>query len=157
MIIALRVDVDAVIQAAGYELIRFDAAAPCARAVCDAVVGAPAADVDRTTVRAISELAALEPGSPIARAVHAALRGALRPWVAPTSRRGGEIVCACFALERDEVVATIRRHALRTVDEVREHLPATRGCGTCRPDIERLLRGEAASRDDDASEGVSIN
>ena len=43
----------------------------------------------------------------------------------------------------DVVRETIRKHRLRTVDDVREHLPATKGCGTCRPDVEDLLAEDA--------------
>jgi NifU-like protein len=138
--IALRVDVQRRITAARYELSCFDAARACAEAVCATVVGATVDEVDRTTARAVARLAGLPDGSAVARGVHFALRGALRAWIAPSARRGGEILCACFALERDEIVRAIRDHGLTTVDEVRAHMPATRGCGTCRPDVEALLR-----------------
>ena len=54
---------------------------------------------------------------------------ALRPWLSPKAQRGGEIVCACFGLSRGEIVETIRKHRATTIDALREHLPATRGCG----------------------------
>ena len=138
--LALRVDVDRVVRTAGFQLKAFDAARGCADALCTAILGATVDDVDRTTARAIARLAGLSDGSTVARSVHFALRDALRAWISPDARRGGEIVCACFALERDMIVAAIREHDLRTVDDVRARMPATRGCGTCLPDVEALLR-----------------
>ena len=138
--IALRVDVERIIRAADFQLTAFEAARACAEALCTAIPGASVDDVDRTTARAIARLAGLPDDSAVARSVRFALRGALRAWIAPDARRGGEIVCACFALEREEIVAAIREHDLRTVDDVRAHMPATRGCGTCLPDVEALLR-----------------
>jgi NifU-like protein len=146
--IALRVDVERTITAARFELRAFDAARACAAALCESVVGATVDDVDRTTARAVARLAGLSDGSAVARRVHFALRGALRAWVEPTARRGGEILCACFALERSEIVDVIRVNDLRTIEDVRARMPATRGCGTCLPDVEALLRAETGSSDD---------
>jgi len=143
----LRIDVQRRILAAGFELTHFEPARTLASALCDVLVGASIEDAQRTTAAAIARLAGLTDADAAARSVHFALQGALRPWLSAASPRGGDIVCACFALERGDIVETIRRHGLRTVEDLRARLPATRGCGTCLPDIEHLLRLESELTD----------
>lgn len=135
----LRVGLDRRIRAARWEVRACGDARCAAEAVCDVLAGATVDDAARTTEAAVARLAGLTTANPAARLVHGALRGALRAWVLPGARRGGEIVCACFALDRETLVGRIRETGARSLDELREHLPATRGCGTCRPDVEALL------------------
>ncbi len=132
------------VRAARFELTAFAAARTCASALCATVVGAGVEDILRTTQHAVARLAGLPEGSPVARSVHRALRGALRPWTSSAAPPGGGILCACFALPRDTIVTAIRDHDVRTVEELRALLPATRGCGTCLPDVAALLRAARA-------------
>lgn len=138
--LSLRVDLDRRILSAGFEVRGIDAARPVLADLCRGLLGATVDDAERTTLRAVARLGALDEGDPAARQIHFALRGALRAWTAPAAERGSEVICACFALERTQIVTAIQEHGLRTIDDVREHMPATRGCGTCRPDIARLLK-----------------
>jgi NAD(P)H-nitrite reductase large subunit len=47
--------------------------------------------------------------------------------------------CWCTGVDRELVVAAIRREQCRTVAEVRRASGACFGCQTCRPEIEELL------------------
>jgi NifU-like protein len=49
-------------------------------------------------------------------------------------------VCWCFHRSAGELRKAIAAKGLRTVAQVREATGATGGCGSCRPDVERLLR-----------------
>jgi NAD(P)H-nitrite reductase large subunit len=48
------------------------------------------------------------------------------------------VQCYCTGLTRDQVVAAIRAGNL-TVDRLRQATGVCGGCGTCRPEVERLL------------------
>jgi NAD(P)H-nitrite reductase large subunit len=61
------------------------------------------------------------------------------------ARHGAAVTCTCFNVETHDIVDAIRRHRVTTVDELKRHLPATTGCGTCRPDVQRMI--------DEAGEG----
>ncbi len=139
----LRIDLDGTIRAARFELLCFDAARAAAAALCEALHGARAADAARTSARAIARLAGLREGHVTARAVHAALRDALRAWCTDAAPRTRPVVCACFGLGADEIVHAITIAGARSLDALRDHVRATQGCGTCRPDVEALLRAHA--------------
>jgi NAD(P)H-nitrite reductase large subunit len=55
------------------------------------------------------------------------------------------ILCTCFKLTGESIRKIIDDHRCTTVEDVAEATGACRGCQTCRPDIEALLK-EAASR-----------
>ncbi len=48
--------------------------------------------------------------------------------------------CYCTGVTRAGVVAAVRAHGCRTVEEVRERTGACSGCRSCRPELELLLR-----------------
>jgi NAD(P)H-nitrite reductase large subunit len=58
------------------------------------------------------------------------------------SRGDGAIVCHCFRLTREGLRRLLETHRCATVEDVAERTGACRGCQTCRPDIEAILRGE---------------
>ncbi len=60
-------------------------------------------------------------------------------------------ICYCFGIGTNWLRALIRRHDLRTVEDVQRRCRATRGCGGCRPEVEALLAEHAAERDDTAA------
>ena len=50
-----------------------------------------------------------------------------------------ELICYCFRVEKEKVVAAIEQ-GCKTVDEISEKTRACTGCGGCYPDLENLLR-----------------
>jgi assimilatory nitrate reductase catalytic subunit len=55
----------------------------------------------------------------------------------------GPTVCACFAVGSHAIVAAIRAGSV-TIDAVGRQLKAGTNCGSCRPEIGRLVAAEAA-------------
>lgn len=51
----------------------------------------------------------------------------------------GEIVCQCFGVTDKKLKRVIRENNLRTVDDVTNFTKAGGGCGSCEPDIEKIL------------------
>ena len=49
-------------------------------------------------------------------------------------------ICACFAVSDDRIRKTIDELGLTSCDAVGQHLQAGTNCGSCRPEIEALLR-----------------
>jgi len=142
--IYLRFADDAVVEAR-FETCRLDAARPVAEALCAALVGATFDDAARYSVIDVARLGAVDPISPAAKLVHYAKSAALRPLLGRRARHGASITCTCFHVETHDIVDAIRRHRIKTVEELKRHLPATTGCGTCRPDVKRMI--------DEAGEG----
>lgn len=62
-------------------------------------------------------------------------------------RSGGEsvvdteerIICKCFGVTEDQIERSIIEHNLTTVEEVTNYTKAGGACGSCHPDIEKLL------------------
>ncbi len=144
MRIAFRLGADLCIDRAVFETTRLDDARPVASQLCAALIGVAPEDATRTSATAIARLAGVPQGSAAARTVHYALSDALRPFLGRKARSGPGITCTCFGIETETIVETIRRHDLRTVEDVKRHLPASAGCGTCRPEIQDLLDEHAA-------------
>ncbi len=135
----LRVDDDRTIAAAGFELIDFDDAREVAETLCEVLEGATVDEASRLSVTALANVAHRAEGDVAVRICHFARAGALQPFTHPRAQAGEDITCTCFGVATDTIRRLIRTDGLRTVDEVRARLPATRGCGTCRPDVEQLL------------------
>jgi bacterioferritin-associated ferredoxin len=136
---------DDVITDARFETAAFDAARPVASALCANLVGSTISDASRWSLLDVARIASLPPTSPIARTVHFAKSAALFPFLGRRARGGAHITCTCFHVEKLDIVNAIRKHRIRTVDELRAHLPATTGCGSCRPDVQRLIDDAARS------------
>ena len=51
----------------------------------------------------------------------------------------GRTVCACYAVGLNEIVATIRERRLTSVEAVGAALKAGTNCGSCQPEIHRIL------------------
>jgi NAD(P)H-nitrite reductase large subunit len=130
---------DDVVVEARFETCAFDAARPVAEALCAALVGATFDVALRYSVIDVARLGAVDPVNPAARTVHYAKSAALRPLLGRRARHGASTTCTCFHVESSEIVSAIRRHRVRTVEELKRHLPATTGCGTCRPDVQRMI------------------
>lgn len=54
----------------------------------------------------------------------------------------GETVCACFNVGRNSILDAIRSAGASTVDAIGAALQAGTGCGSCLPEISRLLQKE---------------
>ncbi len=69
-------------------------------------------------------------------------RGALlagRPLIAGPDT--GALVCSCFRVGSKTIAEAIARHGLATAQQVGARLQAGTGCGSCLPEISRLLAG----------------
>ena len=53
----------------------------------------------------------------------------------------GPVICACFAVGRTAIAQMIERCGLRTAAEIGTALKAGTNCGSCLPELEKILRG----------------
>jgi len=53
-----------------------------------------------------------------------------------------DIVCTCFSVTKAEIIKVIKEKNLKTVDEVGEYVDAGTACGSCIPDIKKILDEE---------------
>lgn len=60
---------------------------------------------------------------------------------APGQVDSGPTVCACFSVGRNTIAEAIRAHHLKTPEEIGTHLNAGTNCGSCIPELKRLLAG----------------
>lgn len=130
---------DDVIRDARFETCALDAARPVAEAMCAFLVGHSVDDASHVSLLDVARIGGAAPTSPVTRIVHFAKSAALLPFLGRRARHGASLTCICFQIPTHEIVSAIVRHRIRTVDELRAHLPATTGCGTCRPDVQRLI------------------
>jgi len=142
--LAFRLGADGRIAEARFQTAAFDAARPIAAALCEALVGATVQEAGRISANAMARLAQVPEGSAAARTVFFAKCASLMPFLGRAAYAGSGITCTCFGIETETIRRTIRKHRLKTVDDIRRHLPATSGCGTCRPEIVDLLDQENA-------------
>lgn len=59
------------------------------------------------------------------------------------------LVCRCIGVSSLRIVAAIQERGLASLSELREHLRAGSGCGTCHPEIEEILadlRGDSVPK-----------
>ncbi|MFK5968859.1 MAG: nitrate reductase [Candidatus Marithrix sp.] len=50
------------------------------------------------------------------------------------------IICACFNVGHNELVAAIKQHDLKTIAQIGEKMQAGSNCGSCIPELKALLR-----------------
>jgi|GEM_PF-2542588 len=67
------------------------------------------------------------------------------PCAGPCSGCPDRVVCHCFKVTEETVVAAIRRHGLVTVREVRQMTEAGDGCTCCHAEIRELIEIHAES------------
>ncbi len=58
----------------------------------------------------------------------------------PREVEEGEIVCQCFGVTDQKIKRVIKENKLHTVDDVTNFTKAGGGCGSCIPDIEKILK-----------------
>lgn len=136
--VSLRLD-DDVIAEARFETAALPAARPVAEAVCGLLVGATIDDASHVSVIDVARVGSVDPTSVAARTVHYAKSAALQPYLGRRARHGASLTCVCFQVPTSTIAATIRRHRIRTIDDLKRHLPVTTGCGTCRPEVQKLI------------------
>jgi NifU-like protein len=56
------------------------------------------------------------------------------------------LICTCFGISEDTIVATITEKKLTEVEDVADHVRAGSGCGSCRMLIQELIDAEKAAR-----------
>jgi NAD(P)H-nitrite reductase large subunit len=134
-----------VIAEARFETRALDAARPIAEATCAFLAGLTVDDASHVSILDVARMGAASAASPATRTVHFAKSAALLPFLGRRARHGASLTCICFQIPTREIVAAVAKHRIRTVDELRAHLPATTGCGTCRPDVQRLIDAARAS------------
>lgn len=138
--LAFRLGAGGEVVEAGFHVRGFEDARPVASALCAAMLGATIADLARISVNAVARLGGVDEGSPAARTIFYAKCAALMPFLGRGVYAGTDVVCTCFSITRAAIREAIRAHRCTTVEQLKRHLPASSGCGTCRPDLEELLR-----------------
>lgn len=144
--VAIRVAADGRIEDARFEVASPAAARPAASALCAALVGSTVDAAAALSLADVERITSLPRGNPVARTVHFAKSAAVQPLL--RARGGGDrpVVCVCFHVTSATIRAAVREHRLTTVDEVRTLTRASAGCGTCRPDVQRLVDAERGAR-----------
>ncbi len=67
-------------------------------------------------------------------------RNALLTGKAPSGQvDNGKIVCACFAVGENVIKQAIQQHSLESVQEIGEKLQAGTNCGSCIPELKKIL------------------
>src|SRR5690606_13273161 len=69
--------------------------------------------------------------------------GLLMGQAADSRADAGPVVCACFGVGRKTICEAISKHGLGTPQEVGQKLRAGTNCGSCLPEIRRLLTDRA--------------
>jgi bacterioferritin-associated ferredoxin/NifU-like protein involved in Fe-S cluster formation len=148
--VALHLAADVIVDAR-FEACDFESARPVAEALCALLLGRTIRDATRLTVLDVAQIGSVPPTSPAARTVHFAKSAAILPFAGRRARDGTALTCTCFHIPRHEIVEAIRLGRVRSVEELRARMPATTGCGCCRPEVQRLIEqhsepaGEAPS------------
>ena len=56
----------------------------------------------------------------------------------------GRIICACFGVGEKTILRTINKQTLCSVAEIGKCLKAGTNCGSCQPELKKLLEIQAA-------------
>ena len=137
--IAMRFDDEFRVAAIAFEATSFPAARPVASALCRAILGATLDQASAVSIPDLARMSRLPERSVVVRTVHFAKSAALLPHLGRRARSGPAITCTCFQIETATIRSAILRHRLTTVEDVKRQTKAGSGCGTCRPDLQRLL------------------
>ncbi len=137
--ISLRIDAETRVAACGFETAAFDEARAVASRLCRAILGATIAQASAVSIPDVAAMSGLPVGDRAVRTVHFAKSAALLPWLGRRARSGAAITCNCFQVPTATIVDAIRSRGLRTVADVCAETKAGTGCGSCRPDLQRML------------------
>ena len=137
--VSIRLDDEVRIAEIAFETAAFDTARPVASRVCGALLGTTLAQASAVTILDVARMGGVRERSPEARTVHFAKSAALLPLLGRSARDGVAITCTCYHVATEVIRAAIRDRGLGTVEQVKDATKACSGCGTCRPDVQRLL------------------
>lgn len=137
--VAMRFDGEFRVAEIAFEVTAFPAARAVASALCRALLGATIDQASALSIPDLARMTGLPERSVVVRTVHFAKSAALLPHLGRRARSGPEITCTCFQVETATIRAAILRHRLTTVEDVRRRTKAGTGCGTCRPDLQKLI------------------
>ena len=51
----------------------------------------------------------------------------------------GEVICNCFGVTDIEIKRVIKENSLKSVEDITNYTKAGGACGTCLPDLEKIL------------------
>ena len=145
--IALRLIADGTIGTARFRVVQFDDARDVAERLCELLEGATIDEAARTSARALARLTGRGEDDPVPRQVAFALGAALTPFLGRRARYGSAMVCTCFSIEETVIRELTEQHRCSSVEELQEHVPVCMGCGTCRPDVQKLIAEVRAKTD----------
>ncbi|MBI3434437.1 MAG: molybdopterin-dependent oxidoreductase [Proteobacteria bacterium] len=77
-----------------------------------------------------------------------------RPCDGPTE--GGPVVCACFGVGLTTIRAALASRAAKNVEEIGEALRAGTNCGSCLPELKRIVARERAARGAETRAGLGM-
>ena len=129
-----------VIEEASFEVRMMPAARAAASALCAVLHGATVAQARGISARAIARLAGLPETSAAVRYVLFAKSAVMKPLLLRAEFAALNVTCTCFAVDESTIRETACRVGACTVADLRCHLPVTMGCGSCRPEVEAILR-----------------
>ncbi|WP_243546005.1 Fe-S cluster assembly protein NifU [Pseudodesulfovibrio tunisiensis] len=152
----LKVDENEVITDAKFQTFGCASAIASSSALTELIIGRTVAEAENVSNKDIAEYLGGLPRQKMHCSVmgHEALEQAIRnyrgeaPSKAEESHHEGQLICECFGVYDEEILAAIKENNLRTVEDVTNFTKAGGGCGKCVEDIERLLaeaRGEVAT------------
>ncbi|MCE9636544.1 MAG: (2Fe-2S)-binding protein [Planctomycetes bacterium] len=141
--ISFRIDDEARIAAAAFETASLDGARIVASKLCGAVLGATVFQASAVSIPDLALMAGLPLRDPAVRIVHFAKSAAMLPHLGRAAIAGPGITCTCFRVATATIVAAIERMGLRTADQVKDATNAGSGCGSCRPQVEGLIKQHA--------------
>jgi assimilatory nitrate reductase catalytic subunit len=81
----------------------------------------------------------------IGKDVSAAERLALLAGAEAGAKPAGRIICACLSVSEESIAAAIRDHGLMTPAAIGALLGAGTNCGTCIPDLKKIISAQRAA------------
>lgn len=138
--VSFRIDAEACIAAASFETLACDAARIVASKLCGAVLGGTVFQASAVSIPDLALMAGCDVRDPAVRIVHFAKSAALLPHLGRAAIAGPGITCTCFRVPTETIVEAVERLGLRTPEQVKDATKAGSGCGTCRPQVEAILR-----------------
>jgi assimilatory nitrate reductase catalytic subunit len=60
------------------------------------------------------------------------------------TKPAGKIVCSCFSVAQDEILAAVQAEGLTSAAQIGAKLKAGTNCGSCIPELQKLLQSVPA-------------
>lgn len=119
---------------------------PSASCFCEMIIGKTLSEAGQITVqdlnRTLEGLPEIHNRQPVlaVEALDAIVRKLHGLGPRPQAQPGEEPVCVCYQVTAEEIERAVRMGGLKTVEEVTAATRACSGCGSCRDDIEEIIR-----------------